>query len=138
MGGMSRRKGAAFEREVANLIRDHLGFDAKRNLMQTAEGGHDLLGVPGWAIECKRYASIKPADLRKFWEQTVSQAVSVSANPCLITKEDRQPLKVHCHWDNIGSSPDIFGDYGMSGVVTMTFELWCGIVRETLQEDEQC
>lgn len=136
MGGMSRRKGAAFEREVANLIKDHLGFDAKRNLMQTAEGGHDLLGVHGWAIECKRYASIKPADLKKFWEQTVSQAIGVSAWPCLITKQDRQPIQVHIHW--MGPGSDCFGEYDIEGVATISFELWCGIVRETLNEDEQC
>mgnify|MGYP001108127695 FL=1 len=135
MGGMSRRKGAAFEREIANLIKDHLGLDAKRNLMQTAEGGHDLLGVSGWAIECKRYASIKPADLRKFWEQTVMQAHYVNALPCLITKADRQPIQVHIQW--MGPGSDCYGD-SIQGVATISFELWCGIVRETLQEDEQC
>lgn len=135
MGGMSRRKGAAFEREVANLIKDHLGLDAKRNLMQTAEGGHDLLGVSGWAIECKRYASIKPADVRKFWEQTVMQAHYVEALPCLITKADRQPIQVHIQW--MGPGSDCFGD-SIQGVATISFELWCGIVRETLNEDEQC
>lgn len=135
MGGMSRRKGAAFEREIANLIKDHLGLDAKRNLMQTAEGGHDLLGVSGWAIECKRYASIKPADLRKFWEQTVMQAHDVDALPCLITKADRQPIQVHIQW--MGPGSDCHGD-SIQGVATISFELWCGIVRETLQEDEQC
>ena len=135
MGGMSRRKGAAFEREIANLIKDHLGLDAKRNLMQTAEGGHDLLGVSGWAIECKRYASIKPADLRKFWEQTVMQAHDVKALPCLITKADRQPIQVHIQW--LGPGSDCYGD-SIQGVATISFELWCGIVRETLQEDEQC
>ena len=133
MGGMSRRKGAAFEREIANLIRDQLGLEAKRNLMQTAEGGHDLLGVPGWAIECKRYASIKPADLRKFWEQTATQANDVGALPCLITKVDRQPIQVHIQW--MGPGADCFGD-SINGVATISFELWCGIVRETLQEDE--
>ena len=135
MGGMSRRKGAAFEREIANLIKDHLGLDAKRNLMQTAEGGHDLLGVSGWAIECKRSASIKPADLRKFWEQTVMQAHDVDALPCLITKADRQPIQVHIQW--MGPGSDCYGD-SIQGVATISFELWCGIVRETLQEDEQC
>jgi len=135
MGGMSRRKGAAFEREIANLIKDHLGLDAKRNLMQTAEGGHDLLGVSGWAIECKRYASIKPADVRKFWEQTVMQAHYVEALPCLITKADRQPIQVHIQW--MGPGSDCFGD-SIQGVATISFELWCGIVRETLNEDEQC
>ena len=132
MGGMSRRKGAAFEREIATLIRDHLGFEAKRNLMQTAEGGHDLLGVPGWAVECKRYAKLTQADINKFWEQTVRQAAQVAARPCLITKADRQPIQVHIQW--LGPGADCYGD-SILGVATISFELWCGIVRETTEED---
>tara|TARA_R110000803_G_scaffold12616_3_gene36180 strand:+ start:1170 stop:1568 length:399 start_codon:yes stop_codon:yes gene_type:complete len=132
MGGMSRRKGAAFEREVAGMIRDHLGYECKRNLMQTADGGHDLLGIPGWAVECKRYAKITPYDLKKFWEQTVSQAIKVSAWPCLITKEDRKPVQVHINW--IGPGSDCYGDYDIEGVATISFDLWCGIVRETIED----
>ena len=70
----SRSKGHKFEREVVNLIKDHLGIDAKRNLMQTAEGGFYVLGVPGWAIECKRYAVAKPADIKRFWLQACQQS----------------------------------------------------------------
>lgn len=141
MSGMSRRKGAAFEREVAHLIRDHMGFDAKRNLMQTAEGGHDLLGVPGWAIECKRYAKITPALLQSFWVQTVQQARRARLDnnlkrcrPVLITKADRQPVQVHIWW--MGPAMDAFGDEDFRGVATISFEQWCSVVRETLQEDE--
>lgn len=128
----SRRKGAAFEREVVTLIKDNLGFDCKRNLDQTRDGGHDLLGVPGWAIECKRYSSIKPADLKSFWQQTVSQAISASSWPCLITKQDRLPIQAHIHW--VGPGSDCFDEYDIEGVVTMSFPLWCSIVRETLDQ----
>ena len=124
----SRNKGHKFEREVVNLIKDNLGIDAKRNLMQTAEGGFDVLGVPGWAIECKRYASIKPADLKKFWEQAVSQAIRTSAWPCLITRQDRQPIQVHIHW--AGPGCDCFEAYDIEGVATISFDLWCCIFRE--------
>mgnify|MGYP007073304452 FL=1 len=52
-----RNKGAAFEREVAALIDQHLGVRVKRDLEQYRESQHgDLLGLDGWVIECKRYA----------------------------------------------------------------------------------
>jgi hypothetical protein len=81
MGAMSRRKGATFEREVANLIRDQLGFDCKRNLEQYQQGGDDLSGVPGWSIECKRYAAIVQNDLRTFWLQCEAQAAARGMRP---------------------------------------------------------
>lgn len=133
MGAMSRRKGAAFEREVANMIRDNLGYECKRNLEQYQQGGHDLSGVPGWSIECKRYAKITESDLKSFWEQTVSQAIQVSAWPCLITKEDRKPIKVYIHW--VGPGSDCFGEYDLESVAQISFDLWCGIVREIGEEN---
>jgi len=51
-----RKKGKAGELEIARLLRDHLGADITRNLLQARQGGADLLGVPGWAIEVKRAA----------------------------------------------------------------------------------
>ena len=54
MSAMQRNKGRSGEQEVARLIRDWLGLDVHRNWQaQTAEGGADLSGVPGWAIEVK-------------------------------------------------------------------------------------
>jgi Holliday junction resolvase len=135
MGGMSRRKGAAFEREVVHMIRDDLGFDAKRNLMQTAEGGHDLIGVPGWAIECKRYATVVPSDLKTFWLQTVTQAEAVGCRPCLIVKQDRKPVQVFIAWAGIGS--DCFEQSDFNAAAQISWGLFCGIVRETLNSEER-
>jgi Holliday junction resolvase len=126
----SRNKGAAFEREVVNLIKDCLGFDCKRNLDQTRDGGHDLLGVPGWAVECKRYAQVKHGDLTRFWEQTVDQAIKAGARPCLIVKEDRQPIMVFVDWD--GPGKDAYDSFDFNSAAQISFDLWCSIVRETL------
>ena len=57
MGKSQRTKGAAGEREVCHLIQDTLGFDAKRNLSQTREGGCDIAVGP-FHIEVKRRAKI--------------------------------------------------------------------------------
>ena len=125
----SRSKGHKFEREVVNLIKDHLGVDAKRNLMQTAEGGFDVLGVPGWAIECKRYAVAKPADIKRFWLQACEQG-EPGEQPVLILKQDRKPIQVFIKWQGVGS--DCFEPKDVRGLADISFDLWCCLVRESL------
>jgi len=124
----SRNKGAAFERQVVNMIKDYLGYDCKRNLMQTAEGGHDLIGVPGYAIECKRYRSISHADLEKFWSQCVRQAHAVELTPCLIVKPDRQPIRVYVPWGGPGWDSYVWDDFNCAAGIS--FEMFCAIARE--------
>jgi Holliday junction resolvase len=50
---MQRDKGADFEREVVNRIKE-FGFRAKRNLTQVRDGGHDIDTDCLGKIECKR------------------------------------------------------------------------------------
>ncbi len=50
----SRRKGAAGERELAGLLREH-GYSARRGQQYSgANGDADVVGLPGIHIECKR------------------------------------------------------------------------------------
>ena len=128
----SRNKGAAFERDVANLIKDSLGYECKRNLMQTAEGGHDLIGIPGWAIECKRYKEAKRSDLVRFWNQAWDQAKRVDALPMLVVKEDRKPIDVYIEWDGAGAADFEAGSFDR--VVKMSFDLWVSMVKKTIDE----
>lgn len=124
----SRNKGAAFERDVANLIRESLGYDCKRNLMQTAEGGHDLIGIPGWAIECKRYKEAKRNDLVRFWSQAWEQSLRVNAKPMLAVKEDRKPIDVYIQWDGAGAAD--FEEGSFERVVKVSFDLWVAIAKQ--------
>lgn len=39
MSAMQRRKGADGERELARLLREHLGADVTRNLLQSRHSG---------------------------------------------------------------------------------------------------
>lgn len=132
MGAMSRRKGAAFEREVAKLIRDNLGYECKRNLEQYQQGGDDLSGVPGWSIECKRYANCVPSDIRLFWLQCEAQAVAKGLRPVLIVKQDRKPIQVFINW--MGPGSDCYEPSDHNSVAEISFDLWCGIVREIEEE----
>ena len=58
----SRQKGAAFERQIVNYIKDHLGESLpelpKRNLSQYQVKGEADIVIPGWSIECKAYAML--------------------------------------------------------------------------------
>lgn len=94
----SRAKGAAGEREFCKELAEHLG-DAlveplKRNLEQTRNGGHDILGLDGWALEIKRYKRVKEGDLVEFWNQAVVQAARVKAKPVLAYREDFRSWRV--------------------------------------------
>lgn len=83
-----RRKGKRGELEVAALLRDLLGTAVVRNLTQARDGGHDLLGLPGWSAEVKRAAQPRVAE---WWKQTVDQANG--AKPALLYRVDRRPWR---------------------------------------------
>ena len=123
----SRNKGAAAEREVIGLIEDHLGVRCKRNLMQTAEGGHDLIGLPGWAVEVKRYASATNAIKEGWWQQAVRQAKDVGAKPVVLYRLDRS------YWRAMMVMPGCyFEDSDFRGVADIDAELFFAIAREHL------
>jgi hypothetical protein len=73
MGQMQRRKGQVGEREAAALIREHTGWEVTRRV-RNAAGDSDLLGVPGWSIEIKRYANASASQIASWWDQCVGQA----------------------------------------------------------------
>lgn len=86
MGLMSRNKGKHGERELASLVRDLTGWDVQRRVRQH-DGDSDLVGVPGWSVECKRYASAPRAAIAGWWAQTVNQAKD--GLPVLFYRADR-------------------------------------------------
>lgn len=58
----SRQKGAAAERELASFLRDH-GWDARRGVQFAGSpDSPDVIGLPGWHIECKRVEKLNMRD----------------------------------------------------------------------------
>lgn len=121
----SRDKGKRGEREVASLLREELGIEVTRNLVQSREGGCDLL-IPKWAAEVKLYAEVTPALKKEWWEQTLEQAKRAAKYPVLFYRQNRRgwvavcPLSVLC---------------GIPGEdILWTAELsvpaWCAVYRE--------
>lgn len=80
----SRRKGKRGELEIAALLRDLLGTAVLRNLTHARDGGHDLIGLPGWSAEVKRAS--KPC-VPGWWRQAVAPAGE--AKPALFYRLDR-------------------------------------------------
>ena len=89
----SIKKGHAFEREIANSLREELGdildADFRRILDQTREKELGDIEVGPFVIECKRYASMaSPPDA--WWDQVWTAACNSQKHPVLIYRFDRQ------------------------------------------------
>lgn len=126
----SRTKGKVGELELANILKDELRLEVRRNLEQTAIGGYDLNvswppGYAGWAVECKR---ARVPRVKDWWQQTALQASRAAVEgeppkPVLIYRLDRQP------WFAMMSLHDLRPDLGDHHQVTMRLESWCKLVR---------
>jgi len=123
----SRTKGKMGEQEVARILRDELGLEIQRNWQQqAAQGGCDLVGVPGWGIEIKR---AKEARINEWWHQTAEQAAIDKVRPVLIYRLDRQP------WMVMMSLYDLRPDLADHHQVTMHLLSWCTLVREEMRDE---
>jgi Holliday junction resolvase len=126
-----RAKGAQFERDVARMCYEHLGFEAKRDLEQYRSGDRgDLIGVPGWVIECKRYASGSTYK-QDWWRQVTKAADAAMCEPVLIYKYDRQSIRCVVFLSSI--NPEY---WGKADTAEVSFETWCMIVREGLTDEQ--
>ena len=126
MTAMQRRKGADGERELARLLREHLGADVVRNLMQSRQGGADLLGLDGWAVEVKRAARPR---LAEWWLQTCRQAEATGQRPALFYRLDRQPWRVVVALRHVAPG---FDHAPLDMRIETDVEVFAALARETL------
>ena len=128
----SRAKGAAGEREFCRVLGDLLG-DAlveplKRNLEQTRNGGHDILGLEGFALEIKRYKRVKDGDIKKFWEQACEQAERAGGYPALAYREDLQSWRVRIPMEVLWK--DMTSTWELDYTAELSVEAFAMVVRE--------
>jgi hypothetical protein len=86
----SRAKGAQGERELANYLKEH-GYDARRG--QQFAGGcdsPDVLGLPGFHIECKRVEAGSPYT----WLAQSQHDAGWSSVPIVIHRRSNKPWVV--------------------------------------------
>jgi hypothetical protein len=124
MGAMSRRKGAAGERELFGLLSEELGILVRRGLWACRDGGADSLDVPGWAVEVKRTERQEAAH----WCQAVEQAEDTARRPVLFWRASRQPWIAMCDLHDI--NPSIYPARGRE-TAWVSLPAWCQLVRET-------
>jgi hypothetical protein len=109
-GSFSRNKGKRGESEVLLLfvgamrqVEYKLGITAddstapskkiQRNLNQSIDGGHDIVGIPFYAVEVKR---VEKPQLNAYWKQTMEQAIKAQLRPLLVWKVAKQDWKCRC------------------------------------------
>jgi len=129
----SRAKGAQAERsfikELSEFLGDALLEPMKRNLEQTRKGGHDIVGLDGFAIEIKRYKVIKEGDIVRFWAQAVDQARRVDAEPVLAYREDFCSWRVRIPW---GFMMEEDWDEDVDFTIELSLKAFATLVRERL------
>ena len=81
-------KGKSAERELAKLLGEVGRLQLSRNLGQSRDGGHDLTGIPGVALEVKRCERL---NIPAWWLQAVEQAKSAGLVPVLAYRQSRKP-----------------------------------------------
>lgn len=96
MGGrMSRNKGAAAERELAEILSNELGFVVKRKLGQARDGGDDIQ-VQKYRIEAKRRETLAlPA-----WTRQIEAACQAGEVPIVAYRQNGQPWRVVLRLDD--------------------------------------
>lgn len=105
----SRSKGQRGEREVRDILQktmDEIGREMelpwipeiRRNLMQSMIGGHDLVGIPGLAVEVKFCENLQP---EKWWGQATNQGTRANLAPVLIYRKKNAKWRVRL-WAMLG------------------------------------
>ncbi len=102
----SRNKGAAFEREIANLLNEELELTIplKRILEQTREKFLPDLILGRWHLECKRYGQGNEP-IENWWNQ-VLDSIKERELPALIYKFNNRPIKVRVPLYSVNPSFD--------------------------------
>ena len=87
----SRAKGAAGERELAGILRDHGYTDSRRGQQFCGRNGDaDVVGLPHIHIEAKR---VEHLNLDAAMEQSIRDA-RPGETPAVFHRKNRQPWKV--------------------------------------------
>lgn len=90
----SRQKGAAGERELANILRRY-GFECRRGQQYSGIGGEDVVGLPGIHIEVKR---VERLNLEMAMEQSIRD--TGDKIPIVAHRKNRKPWIVTMRLDD--------------------------------------
>lgn len=95
--GGNKAKGASGERELAGLLEGYsalvgVQLNLVRNLEQTRDGGHDIIGLEAYklAVEVKR---VEVLAVSVWWRQAVQSAERLGFDPVLAYRQNRKPWR---------------------------------------------
>jgi Holliday junction resolvase len=86
---MSRNKGAAAERELAEILSNELGIVVKRKLGQARDGGDDIQ-IQKFRIEAKRCQTLALSA----WTRQIEAACQPGEVPVVAYRQNGQPWRV--------------------------------------------
>ena len=107
MSQASVRKGKVAERQIANILRHEMGILVHRNLDQCKDGGYDLNGLPGMAIEVKRHETTR---IPAWWKQTLRQCPEGFV-PVLVYRKNHADWKWIVGEDMVKMTTSVFIKY---------------------------
>ncbi len=130
MGKMQKNKGAQGERELAKILNEHLGTDAKRKLGQARSGGHDIevsdKALLKFAIEVKRHEQL---NVNAWWDQAIRQSDKADKIPCLAYRQNFKQWRFVLPLGMF--QPGLDGPTARYRV-EMDIEAFCTVVRERI------
>lgn len=127
-----RNKGSRGEREAVLVIGGWLApvyraagmipVDLERNLMQSRQGGYDLVGIDWLALEVKRHETLS---VSQWWKQTLRQAGPEQV-PFLMYRQNRTPWRYRTRINAAHHGPS------SSGLSSITVDMAEDAAREWL------
>ena len=86
-----KQSGNAFERQVANILRDHYGYQTRRGVQfRSGQEEADVVGLPRIHIECKFYGDINASRLEAWMAQSEHDA-QPDEYPAVFWKKKKVP-----------------------------------------------
>jgi Holliday junction resolvase len=85
----SRAKGARFEREIANILKN-MGIKARRGQQFSGLEGEDVVTNLSWHVECK---AVQNLNVQNAYEQSLRDSKE-GTTPVVIHKKNRKPIMI--------------------------------------------
>ena len=134
MRAMQRNKGNSGEREAAEIVRQHTGWNVRRSVRQH-DGDTDLEGVPGWVVEVKRHRTAMPGEMARWWAQAVAQARkrSPALLPVLLYRADRAEWRAVWPLSVLLAGQKGMCWAGIEWTADTTVQAWAAVARELVK-----
>lgn len=122
-----RAKGSKAELEFCTRFQPFFSQKLERNLLQTREGGSDVMGSHPFVIEIKRVEDTCNGNKAKWWSQVCKAVKQPDIEiPCVAYRASRSP------WSFLVSS-DLMGIEG--GYIEISETLWLKLVLKISGEN---